>query len=699
MKKSKKRRNLFAVVSSIIAISVIFLCAAQVFLVSGIAEKEIKEATKQQYMDFTRTYAGSLSNTLESYFSRLEYYTKADVVRTKSNEEIWDWLKAHADTRDKAFSYVAYGTESGEFLSDINTRVDISARDYWQAILKSGKERFIDNPSKSKTSGETVLHICLASKTDGRTTGLFSGVLTIEKIDEIFDEFLLGDKGTAVVFDGNGEVLSTSLKNNSEFSARLEKIKSINPSDYEKIAATFGNQETQFFELSDGDKKPLLAVSVPIEFTPWTVAVFLKGEKIFSTSQNVRRNLIFGSLIFTLLLIFITAIILFKTIQPLSVVESTIRGIASGDADLTKRIEIKGGNNEISRMVEGFNQFASKLQSIVHTMKESKNELVDVGSLLHDSTNDTGAAINEIIDTIGSMEKGVEVQTESVHATAGAVNQIASNIESLNHMIESQAKSVESAGLSVQEMIENIVSVTAGVERMKDSFLTLEQKATDGIARQNEVNARISEIESESLNLQQTNAVISNIAEQTNLLAMNAAIEAAHAGEAGKGFAVVADEIRKLSEDSSIQSQTIGTQLSKITTTISKIVDSSRITADAFSDVASGISSTTTLVREITSAMEEQNDGSKRISEVLERMNDMSKEVKTASFEMAAGNKAILDEIKALQEASFAIKDGMSEMGSRAKKINETGVALGELSSQMRRSIEKIGGQVDQFHV
>ena len=59
-------------------------------------------------------------------------------------------------------------------------------------------------------------------------------------------------------------------------------------------------------------------------------------------------------------------------------------------------------------------------------------------------------------------------------------------------------------------------------------------------------------------------ASIENVAVRTNLLALNAAIEAAHAGEAGKGFAVVAEEVRKLAQQSGVESSRIAQIVAQI---------------------------------------------------------------------------------------------------------------------------------------
>ena len=131
-------------------------------------------------------------------------------------------------------------------------------------------------------------------------------------------------------------------------------------------------------------------------------------------------------------------------------------------------------------------------------------------------------------------------------------------------MIESQSAGVSQASVAVEEMIGNISSVNNSMDKMASSFDTLSYNAQTGFTKQQDVNERIKQIESQSQMLLEANIAIANIAEQTNLLAMNAAIEAAHAGEAGKGFSVVADEIRNLSETSSKQSKTIGQQIGKV---------------------------------------------------------------------------------------------------------------------------------------
>lgn len=696
--EKKKGGRLFLLIGSFIAGIVVFFNVVQIRFITKTTKEEIKKTTEFEYTQFVETYANLEKNVVEKYFAALDYYCNSDVIKgNASTEEIVSWLRDHEQNRNKDFfDYVAWVDKDGLYYSDIGTQTIVSDRDYFKEIMQNGADSYIDNPVPSKVSWKTVVHVCRAAKRNGETIGFFCGNVEESNFAKVLEDINLGSIGEAGLFSSIGKVIASNL-NSEALKEEVDYIRKNDPASYSVFQTAWAN-DSHSGTIKNSSGENIVIFSKIVKHTPWKIMLFLKETEINATATAIFYKLLICGIIITVVIVLFAGFIMYKQIKPLRVVENTIRGIATGDADLTQRIELKS-NNEIGRVVEGFNKFSEKLHVIVSTMKQSKNELVEVDELLQNSTEDTVAAITQIISNIQSMDKEIGVQSESVHETAGAVNEIASNIESLNRMIESQSAAVTQASASVEEMIGNINSVNNSVQRMAHTFHELEEKAATGIQKNNDVTAKIEEIQAESQALREANVVINGIAEQTNLLAMNAAIEAAHAGEAGRGFSVVADEIRKLSEDSGSQSQTIGNQLDKIINSIEQMVDASGIASDAFNDVAQEINLTNNLVQEISNAMIEQNEGSKQIAVALNSMNDTSNEVKTASLEMAEGNKAILDEIKNLQEATFSIKDGMGEMSSGARKINETGAALSELTNRMKTSIKQIGVQVDQFRV
>ena len=697
----KKRESLtnrmsFKLLCAVFGLLVIFFTALVLIL-----SKSIKRDSIKSYTELTIATAegnsSSMTYWLSSYFKDLRVFTKNSVFLEGNIDDTREFMEDNHRLIGEDFDFVGIADMGGNFVTTNGQEFNVMGMEFFSAISNKGLGEFLSSPVQAATGDWFFYTAVPAVDKNGTMFGVFAGAIPLKIIQKEIQKIKLGDNGFPFIIGANGEIIAHPDPSKIMANPMTTDEKSLGLSGIKQHISQMVQGKSGTGLITSGGTTSYIFYC-PIDGTKWSLVLAIPEDEVLESARKNGLNIAGCSAVIALLLLIIINIDLNILLKPLTVLKDSISEIATGDADLTKKLKIKS-KDEVGAVVEGFNLFVENLRTIISEIKESKDILRTIDKSLQQTTDETSGSISEISQNIDTVVTQIESQGESVDGTASAVTQIAKNIENLNRLIESQVGAVGEASSAIGQMLQNIDTVSSSMEKMAEAFGNLERFTKNGIEKQNAVNEQIAKIDEQSQMLFTANKTISKIASETNLLAMNAAIEAAHAGFAGAGFSVVADEIRTLSETSAQQSKSIGAELKKIQQSIERVVQSSGEAKEAFSSVSENIQKTDELVRHIKAAMEESARGSKLVTNALLVVNESSRDVKTSSKEMSEGNQSILAEIHRLQDATTLIRRSMETMGGSVRQIDKNGSTLTEISGTMQNSISQIGKQIDMFKV
>ncbi|WP_168012461.1 methyl-accepting chemotaxis protein [Halomonas salinarum] len=380
--------------------------------------------------------------------------------------------------------------------------------------------------------------------------------------------------------------------------------------------------------------------TLPLEKWGWMLGAGVYAVDVdtaMADAQALAEDSLHGSIIKSLLIalaLFIAVAVLAswlvkRTIRPIRSAAQAMGGIASGQGDLTQRLEV-ATNDEVGQLAEGFNAFVSRMQ---------------------DTLREVRASTSHVHDAATEMEQGSQELATRTEQAAANLQQTSASMEEITSTVDHSAQSAQQAN--------QLVLGTAEVARRGESAM-------------HEVERTMADIHDSSSKVSDIVSMIDSIAFQTNILALNASVEAARAGEHGRGFAVVAEEVRTLASRSSEASKEIRGLIDASAAHTESGRELVRNAGATMQEIAASVAKVTDVIGEISAGAKEQSTGIGQVNTAVTEMDTMTQQNAAMVQQSTTTASQMRDQAEQLQRllGAFVLGEGSVAASSRPEALS-----------------------------